>query len=310
MNIPVTVVAGYLGAGKTTLINRVLAHADGERLAVLVNDFGDINIDASLIRQHSDDVMELSNGCVCCSIGDDLTAALTAITHRTQQPTRVLLECSGVAEPSRVSKVVGFWPGFELASVVVLADAQTVRQRADDKFVGKLIRSQLHSAHRVALSRVDVTNPEQLTHVMNWVQAQYPQVQVTALDPQGFCAEWLFGTARLSTNSSTDPNEVWTTFRPLASRTEVAMQTWTWRPKGQVDVERLEQVLRDGWPQLARVKGVVRNTTNQAVVVQCTAQQCTVEPHAGTANEGLVMIASPDVSWSTLQQALSACAAS
>ena len=84
--IPVTVLSGYLGAGKTTILNRVLAGTDGPRLAVLVNDFGSINIDAALVRQRGRDVMELSNGCVCCTIGDDLGETLTAIAAQPERP--------------------------------------------------------------------------------------------------------------------------------------------------------------------------------------------------------------------------------
>ena len=79
--IPVTILSGYLGAGKTTIINRVLAGPLGQGLAVLVNDFGAINVDAALVRQRGRDVVELNNGCVCCTIGDDLGETLTGFTE-------------------------------------------------------------------------------------------------------------------------------------------------------------------------------------------------------------------------------------
>ncbi|MEG1769601.1 MAG: GTP-binding protein, partial [Comamonas sp.] len=80
--IPMVVVGGYLGAGKTTMLNRLLTQSGDLRVAVLVNDFGEINIDAALIRTRSDDVIQLENGCVCCSIGDKLVQALAEISER------------------------------------------------------------------------------------------------------------------------------------------------------------------------------------------------------------------------------------
>ena len=99
---PITLIGGYLGAGKTTFINRLL-NSGGlpSRTAILVNDFGDINVDEQLIRSgsKSDEVIGLANGCVCCSIADDLTSALEVLKSSAIE--RVLLECSGVAEPHR-----------------------------------------------------------------------------------------------------------------------------------------------------------------------------------------------------------------
>ena len=100
---PVTIIGGYLGAGKTTLINRMLADPElPQDTAVLVNDFGDINIDESLIRSQSQDgtVLGLSNGCICCSISDDLSKALDQLAELPIN--QVILETSGVAEPARV----------------------------------------------------------------------------------------------------------------------------------------------------------------------------------------------------------------
>ncbi|MFD2857810.1 CobW family GTP-binding protein [Seohaeicola zhoushanensis] len=170
--IPVTVLSGYLGAGKTTILNRVLAGAGGQRVAVLVNDFGPINIDAALVRQRGRDVIELSNGCVCCTIGDDLGATLSAIAVRPERPDRVLIEASGVAEPARIGMLAGHWPGFELDAVLVAADAETIRRRAGDKFVGQLVRNQLDSADIVLLTKTDLCEPEDVHATEAWLRAR------------------------------------------------------------------------------------------------------------------------------------------
>ncbi len=139
---PITLIGGYLGAGKTTFINRLL-NSGGlpSRTAVLVNDFGDINVDEQLIRSgsKSDQVIGLANGCVCCSIADDLTSALE--TLKSSAIERVLLECSGVAEPQK-ARVQCHYPGYYPNASVVLVDALNHQQRCIDKYVGTLVAAQ------------------------------------------------------------------------------------------------------------------------------------------------------------------------
>ncbi|NIA70390.1 hypothetical protein HBA54_17435 [Pelagibius litoralis] len=176
--IPITILSGYLGAGKTTIINRLLSGDHGRRVAVLVNDFGAVNIDASLIETEDDNTISLTNGCVCCSIGDDLGAALDAQAARHIPPENILLEASGVAEPKRIATHVGFWPGFELDALIVAADAETVRNRANDKFVGQLVRSQIRHADIIALTKTDLVGPEAARGVKAWLRNQVPNARI------------------------------------------------------------------------------------------------------------------------------------
>ena len=128
MRIPIALITGYLGAGKTTLINRLLAGEHGIRLAVLVNDFGAVNIDAALIQSHDGETISLTNGCVCCSVADDLGAALDAQLARAAPPDRVVLEASGVAETARIARHAGGWPGYELGGIAAAVDVETIRR--------------------------------------------------------------------------------------------------------------------------------------------------------------------------------------
>jgi G3E family GTPase len=94
-DIPVTVIGGYLGAGKTTVVNHLLRHAAGRRIAILVNEFGDLPIDQDLIEAEGEDMIAISGGCICCSFGSDLTAALIKLSELTPTPDHVVIEASG-----------------------------------------------------------------------------------------------------------------------------------------------------------------------------------------------------------------------
>ena len=153
--IPATVIGGYLGAGKTTLVNHLLRTANGLRLAVLVNEFGALPIDDDLIIAREDNLISLAGGCVC-SFGSDLMAALMDLSQISPPPERVLIEASGVAMPGAIAASVDLLTAYAVDGVLVLADSETVRTRADDLFMGDTIRRQLGEADLILLSKCDV----------------------------------------------------------------------------------------------------------------------------------------------------------
>lgn len=173
-NLPFTVIGGYLGAGKTTLLNHLLRNSDGRRLALLINDFGRINIDAALIESQDDRAINLANGCICCSLAGGFVVALNAIQERRPRPDHVIIEASGVADPAQIARY-GQTPGFALNGVIVLADAATVRARADDKYVGRTVQQQLKSADLIVLNKVDLVTAEQKQAVVDWLAQIAPE---------------------------------------------------------------------------------------------------------------------------------------
>lgn len=159
--LPVTIIGGYLGAGKTTLVNNLLRQADGRRLAIMVNEFGALPIDRDLIEAEDDTIITLAGGCVCCSYGEDLVSSMVMLADMEPRPDHVLLEASGVAFPGAIAGTVGLLQDFALDGVIVLADAETVQDRATDKYLGSTIRRQLEDADLILLNKTDlVADPE------------------------------------------------------------------------------------------------------------------------------------------------------
>ena len=136
------IIGGYLGAGKTTLVNHLLRNADGRRLAIMVNEFGDLSIDADLIEMEGDDLISLAGGCVCCSYGSGLMEAFVALQAMEPKPDHIVLEASGVAIPSSIAGSVALLDGFSLAGVICLVDAMQIHEQAGDKYLQDTIERQ------------------------------------------------------------------------------------------------------------------------------------------------------------------------
>lgn len=155
--LPFTLITGFLGGGKTTFVRRILETVSDTRIAVLVNDFGELNIDAALIKQQTDDTIELANGCVCCSLANGFADALADLTDQPDPPDHVLLEASGVAEPSGILHVALTTPGVRLNGVIAIVDATTFAQNLADEDVAPTLRAQLAAADLVLLNKTDLS---------------------------------------------------------------------------------------------------------------------------------------------------------
>ena len=161
-----TVLGGYLGAGKTTLLNHVLKNSGGRRYALLINDFGDINIDAELVTSQDDQQINLANGCVCCNLSDGFYEALETLKTLEPAPEHIIVEASGVADVYNLGQY-GLTNDLTLDGVIVVADAETVRTKANDKYVAQTIRRQLSNADLIVLNKVDLV--EDAETIIEWL---------------------------------------------------------------------------------------------------------------------------------------------
>ena len=159
---PVILVSGYLGAGKTTLINNLLREPNGKRLAVLVNEFGELAIDEDLIEAKNDNLISISGGCICCSFGDDLSGALSDLAKFLPAPDYILIESSGVALPNQIVANVGLLNKFFMAGVVCIVDCSNVLQKLRDGYVSDLIASQIENSNLIILNKTDACSAQKL----------------------------------------------------------------------------------------------------------------------------------------------------
>jgi len=297
--LPAIVLGGYLGAGKTTLLNRLLRHAGGRRIAVMVNDFGEAGIDADLIESQDGDVMNLAGGCVCCSVGSDLIAALVALPSRTPVPDLVLIETSGVALPGSVARGVRLAPGIEVDGVVVLADAETVRSRADDRYVGDTVRQQLRDADLLVLNKTDLVSPGALESLREWVRAEAPRARVVESIEADLPPELVLGLAGAAAPVQSlaraggglfagDPSA-----RRIAGRRLPAADLYdsaTLPLSGPTDARALAAALADPALGLLRAKGIVTGLDGTPQLIQCVGARWRVEPAArDAAAAGLIV---------------------
>lgn len=161
--VPMTLLGGYLGSGKTTVLNELLGRTD-RPIAVLVNDVGEVNIDGQLIRQRSGDTIELTDGCVCCSLAEGLARALDGLRARPEPPDHVVIELSGLADPTQVVPWASS-DGFRLDGVIVLADSTTIVEQLADERLRPLLFRQLDAADLVVASKSRLVDPDRRRQV-------------------------------------------------------------------------------------------------------------------------------------------------
>ncbi|MGZ3217895.1 cobalamin biosynthesis protein CobW [Paracoccus sp. T5] len=215
---PVTVITGFLGSGKTTLIRHLMQNPQGLRLAVLVNEFGTMGVDGDILKGCADDncpaenIMELSNGCICCTVADDFIPTLERLMALPQKPDHILIETSGLALPKPLLKAFD-WPAIRsritVDGVIALADAEAVaagrfapdvaavdaQRAADDSLdhetpLSEVFEDQIACADVILLTKADLAGPDGIAAARAVIEAESPRklpiltVTEGAIDPR------------------------------------------------------------------------------------------------------------------------------
>jgi G3E family GTPase len=261
VTIPFTVIGGFLGAGKTTLLNRLLREAKGRRFAVLVNDFGALDIDGRLVAAHGGDTIALANGCLCCTIGDSLVTTLLGLLERPERFDHIVVEASGVADPGRIADLAVLEPRLSRDGVIVVVDAAEVRARAADRRMGDTILRQLKAADLLVLNKIDLS--EDLPVLRDWLRGQStaPTLEARQADVP---LDLLFGLDRAGVS--------------VDGATADIFASWSYEWPGPVERDALLAMLRDAPGEILRAKGIVRfaDTPHRRSVVHLVGRRLDV----------------------------------
>ncbi len=248
--VPVSLVSGFLGSGKTTLINHILQSDHGLRIAVMVNDFGDINIDAELIVNARQNVISLANGCICCSLETDLIEQLEQmLTAHPPGPDYIVIETSGISDPARVLTTLRY-PRFagrlRLDNAITLLDAEQLpRLEGANR---ELARCQLTDANLVVINKADLVTDVDLKQLKN---------------------EWLFPDSRcyvtrmarvpipLLFDQATPPTERNSKCNPIAEPLHHEFVQWSWQSERPFDLNKLRKALAALPINVYRAKGIL-----------------------------------------------------
>lgn len=271
--VPITIVSGFLGAGKTSLLNHLLNRADGRRIAVLVNDFGTVNIDAQLIENRDAEVISLENGCICCSLSDGFLASVVGMIRRPRPPDQIVVETSGVADPIEIAQTLAD-PDLQshapLESVVTVVDAELAL--ALDGEALHQARRQVAVADLVLINKSDLVDADTPHKVKQWVLAMSPATRVLETQYSQVPPEVIFGASGL----------------PLHSRLQArgdhdhsdasAFETFTYDSHKPISLHRLYALLQSLPSTVLRVKGILHlhEKPGYRCILQATGKRATI----------------------------------
>ena len=272
--LPLIVISGYLGAGKTTLINRLLAEEHRLKLLVMVNDFGAINIDAELLASRDEDTLTLTNGCVCCTMGSDLFMALGDALDRRPRPDALIIEASGIAEPRRIANAAIAEPEMDYGGIVTVVDGLVFPALSDDALIGPQIQGQVREADLVVVSKIDNVPSELSTRLSALTQAD-----ILCPTPKQPLWPLLFGRQGEAT-----PKQCPT---PPGHPDYVG---WSYSGDRALSREELARQLESRPNGLFRIKGLVRDPEAGAWEVQVVGSHVTLSASKATAKTQLVAI--------------------
>lgn len=276
MVIPLTVLTGFLGSGKTTVLNRILNGGHGLRVAVLVNDFGSINIDADLVVGVHSDVISLANGCICCTIREDLAATVLETIDRSERPEYILLEASGAAEPS------GIWSTFtadcfrdriRMDSITCVVDAEQVF--AFPELMELKIR-QMAFADMIILNKVDLVDRPGIDRIKQWLDSRFYRYRLVEAYRGDVPLEVLLSVGRF------DPERIEES-QPHVHAHASSFSTWSYETDQPLHLDSLRETARTLPATVYRAKGVIYSVDVPArrAVLQVVGKRVEISLHEG-----------------------------
>ena len=277
MSVPVLLVTGFLGAGKTTFINQLLQAEHGLRIAAIVNDFGSINIDAALLDAAADGVIGLKNGCICCSLQGDLLRTLKIVLGQDPQPELIVIEASGVADPAGVIQSLidpVLWDQARLETVVCVIDAPDVPDRSGDP----LWRAQVRESDFLCLAKTEGLSADALAaiHAGFAVQSKYHVFDLALPVPISAFVGRDTPVARDSTRA------------PLQDDRFAYLE---WRHDGAIELQGFQAVMSQLAPSLLRAKGFLSFEQHQSrMLFQLTGTRATLARAPKTDDDGCQLV--------------------
>lgn len=260
--IPITIISGFLGAGKTTLLNRILNGNHGLKIAVLVNDFGDINIDSKLITDiQGQDIISLENGCVCCTIRGDLLNSVLGLFTRDPLPEYILIESSGVSYPSEVARTFllpDLRPYLTVDSIIALIDTPQVLTLTGESEA--LAAEQISMSDIIILNKIDLAEEHLIESARIWATEIVPTARILETAHAQVPLEFILNTAEFSPDqlSAGDPTEihVHNLDHPHPDHISV-FHTWSYASPSPLAFTALKDVIQTLPPNIIRAKGIL-----------------------------------------------------
>ncbi len=303
--IPITILTGFLGAGKTTLLNYILSHNHGRKIAIIVNEFGEINIDSKLVRHTTEKMIQMSNGCICCTLRDDLLQELQTLSQ-TPELEYILIESTGIGEPLPIAQTF-YMGGLEeyvrLDSIITVVDAfnfwdvyHSEGERLDENggtFVeplAPLLVDQLEFTNIVLLNKSDLTDEENLVNLETFVQKLNPDAKIYRtvqgqLDPSLLINTGLYDYERGA--EAEDWDLEWN--KSSSEVEEYGFASFAFRSEALMDWNAFDQFLNSpAYNLVTRSKGIVFFSDHNPILLSQAGGLCEVdeiEPAEGKVEE-------------------------
>ncbi|MDC3087047.1 GTP-binding protein [Paracoccaceae bacterium] len=260
MGIPLTLISGYLGTGKTTLINNLL-RTTKKKIALLVNDFGDVNIDESLIEARTDSVLSIAGGCVCCSYGNELIETLESMNSNEILPDHIVLEASGIALPSKIIQTISLMDFLSFHGTVLLTDASRLRSQLNDLYISDTISLQIEQHDLLVLNKTDLLKEDELLNCIDTLSKRFEiRKFLKTVNAHIEEKDMLLDFVPSEKDKSDKIN--------LEKKQAHGFISSTIKPTGTINADALSTLLRDPIYNIERAKGFFKDYKGEVCTIQ------------------------------------------